>query len=154
MYIPLKLIGTITDKHIETLVKRCNNLKQLNLHDNCELTNASLTNIIHYLKDSLEKLDMTYTIKNINIEELYNLRSLEKLSVFNMYDLHHIHGRLSAQFVDLLKKKLPNVDINEKDLKIAIVEDTFDPEDGFWDIKAKRQQASSIMRGYATEEED
>ena len=102
----MKLIGTITDKHIETLVKRCNNLKQLNLHDNCELTNTSLTNIIYYSKDSLEKLDMTYTIKNINIEELYNLRSLEKLSVFNMYDLHHIHGRLSAQFVDLLKKKL------------------------------------------------
>ena len=146
------MIGIITDQHIEKLVKRCNNLKQLNLHDNCELTNITLTNIIDYLKHSLEKLDMTYTIKNINIEELYNLRSLEKLRVFNMYDLHHIHGRLSAQFVDLLKKKLPNVDINEKDLNIAIVEQSFDPEDGFWDIQAKRQKASCILQGYNTEE--
>ena len=65
-----------------------------------------------------------------------------------MWDLHH--EKATANFVDLLKKELPMVDINENDFNIATSEESFDPNDGFWDIKEKRQPTGIFLRGYAS----
>ena len=67
----------ITDEHVEKLVKRCCNLKVLDLSGSTLLTNDSLRSIVRYLKSTLEELGVADT--QIEVDDLFESRALPKL---------------------------------------------------------------------------
>jgi len=67
----------ITDEHVEKLVKRCCNLKVLDLSGSTLLTNDSLRSIVRYLKSTLEELGIANT--QIEADDLFESRALPKL---------------------------------------------------------------------------
>ena len=67
----------ITDDHVEKLVKRCSNLKVLDLSGSTGLTNNSLRSIVRYLKSTLEELGIADT--QIEVDDLFESRALPKL---------------------------------------------------------------------------
>ena len=69
----------VHDKHVKTLVHRCNKITELNLSFT-EITNDSLESIIKHL-NSLEKLDIHYT--NIDFSMLYQLKSIPTLKILH-----------------------------------------------------------------------
>ena len=67
----------ITDDHVEKLVKRCSNLKVLDLSGSTRLTNNSLRSIVTNLKLTLEELGVANT--QIEVDDLFESKALPKL---------------------------------------------------------------------------
>ena len=94
----------ITDGHIEKLVKRCTNLKVLDLSGITKLTIKSLRSIIKHLKSTLEELGVADT--KILVDDLFELRALPALKILN-YNCY-----AAAQF-QKLKEQLPHLIIKD-----------------------------------------
>ena len=67
----------ITDDHVEKLVKRCRNLKVLDLSGSTQLTNNSLRSIVTNLMSTLEELGVADT--QIEVDDLFESKALPKL---------------------------------------------------------------------------
>ena len=97
----------VTDKHIETLVSRCNQIAYLDL-SGTELTDTSITSVIYHLKQSLEYLDI-YGSNKISFEKVLELKSMPKLRILK-YGFKTWHTMV-------LRKKLPDLEINQNDFR-------------------------------------
>ena len=93
----------LRDEHVETLVKRCNKLTELDL-GHTHISDITLTNIIENLKFTLEKLDLTYCWVR-DLTKYFELKSMPKLEYLRM-------DHLSDDEVVTLKNQLPNVKIS------------------------------------------
>ena len=129
----------VHDKHVKTLVRRCNKITELNLSFT-EITNDSLESIIKHL-NSLEKLDVHYT--NIDFSMLLQLKSIQTLKI--LFCL----GQKTEEDIEKirnLKLRLPHISINgrinEEYLNIACpkkcLNDSID-RDWLWEIRTKKQ---------------
>jgi hypothetical protein len=105
----------LTDFHIENLVRKCNKITEISLHDT-SVTNQSVISIVKYLKNSLELLDLT-NCDNINLEDIVEaVGSLPKLKYLH-YEVHTVDGfpcnhsytptEKMCQPCDRLKRKCP-----------------------------------------------
>ena len=126
----------LKDRHVEALVKRCNNITELDLSFT-SITNDCVNSIATYLNSSLEKLDVSYT--KIDSTELLQLRSVGTLKVL------HCFYKIASPRVheEYLRKNLPQVSINNEEHLFPIatsITDTVEYENGFWEIKAEAQQ--------------
>jgi len=107
----LGVCENLRDEHVETLVKRCNKITELDLRSTYYLSNITLTNVIENLKYTLEKLDLTcFWVRDLT--KYYELKSMPKLEYLRM-------ANLSNDEVVTLKNQLPNVKIGRDFLKIA-----------------------------------
>ena len=96
----LGVCKNLRDEHVETLVKRCNKITELDLRSSYYLSNITLTNVIENLKYALEKLDLTcFWVRDLT--KYYELKSMPKLKYLRM-------ANLSDDEVVTLKNKLPN----------------------------------------------
>ena len=124
-----------TDRHVKVLVKRCNKITELDLSFT-SITNNCVNSIATYLNSSLEKLDVSHT--KIDSTALLQLRSVGTLKV-----LHCLKGRKIEKIkIKNLRKNLPQLSINKRQdalSSIATSTDTFDYENGLWEIKAEAQ---------------
>merc|ERR1712008_11650 len=76
--LPVRTVPSeIADEHVEKLVKRCSNLKVLDLSGSPRLTNNSLRSIIRYLNSTLEELGVADT--QIEVDDLFESKALPKL---------------------------------------------------------------------------
>ena len=120
----------LRDKHVNTLVGRCNKIKELDLSFT-SITNDSMESIVKHL-NSLEKLDVEHT--NIDFSTLLQLKSIPTLKILRWFG--------HPEEIKNLKIQLPHISINEEYLYIAVptkkVKDPIDL-DWFWEIKAKQQ---------------
>ena len=137
MKLDLSCNKNLKDRHVKTLVKRCNKITELKL-SHTTITDDSLDSIATYLNSSLEKLDVSYT--EIGSTAILQLRSIETLKV-----LHYCLKRSTNKNSDELKnlrKNLPQLSINKVChlFSIASTTDTFQYEYGFWEIKAEFQE--------------
>ena len=133
----------VTDKHVNTLVCRCNKMTELDLSFT-EIGNDSVKSIIKHL-NCLEKLDVGST--KIDFSTLLQLKSIPTLKILRCSfedeltppdeDLEE-----DAEEIKNLKLQLPHIRINEDYLHIACptkeVDGSID-QDWFWEIKAKQQ---------------
>ena len=123
----------IKDKHVNTLVRRCNKITELDL-STISITKDSIESIVRHL-NSLEKLDLNFT--DIDLSKILLLRSIPTLKV-----LHCFHGPVNTEKIKNLKLKLPHISVNEDYLHIASskkeVSGSIDP-DWFWEIRGKQQ---------------
>ena len=84
--IDLSYIENLTDIHIENLVRKCNKITEISLHDT-NVTNQSVTSIVRHLKSSLELLDLT-NCDNVDLENIIEaVGSLPKLKYLH-YEVH------------------------------------------------------------------
>ena len=121
----------VHDKHVNTLVQRCNKITELDL-SNTSISNASLESIIKHLT-SLEKLDISYT--NINFSALVQLKWIPTLKILRCFG-----WKKDKKEVKNLKLRLPHVHINKKFIYIACpTKDNHNDQDWFWEIRAKQQ---------------
>ena len=124
----------VQDRHVNTLVRRCNKITDLDLR-HTSITNDSVGSIIKHL-NSLEKLDVGGT--NIDVSTLAQLRSISTLKTLHCLS----RDKEDSEKIKNLKLQLPQVSINEEYLHIACstkeVNGHIDP-DWFWEIRAKKQ---------------
>ena len=124
----------VQDRHVNTLVRRCNKITDLNLR-HTSITNDSVGSIVKHL-NFLEKLDVAGT--NIDFSTLAQLRSISTLKTLHCLS----REKEDSEKIKNLKLQLPQVSINEEYLHIACsikeVNGYIDP-DWFWEIRAKKQ---------------
>ena len=129
----------VNDKHVKTLVTRCNKITELNLRFT-EITNDSLESIIEHL-NVLEKLDVPYT--NVDFFMLRQLKGIPTLKVLRCFTLK----KDDTEKIKNLKLQLPHVSINEEYLHIArpYCRDCKVPDwrDRLWEISLKQQDLFS-----------
>ena len=133
----------VTDKHVTTLVRRCNKITELDLSFT-DITNDSVKSIIKHL-NCLEKLDVGST--KIDFSTLLQLKSIPTLKILRC----SFEDELTPPDEDLeedteeiknLKLQLPHIRINEDYLHIACPtkeDDESIDQDWFWEIKAQQQ---------------
>ena len=96
----------ISDHFLDTLIPKCSNLKSLALSFVKGISDRSLTTIIHFLKHSLEELDLNILKKHgfyVSLEKLIELKSMSKLQF--LICSHEI----TDDEMKTLKKNLPQV---------------------------------------------
>merc|ERR1739844_547336 len=111
---------------------RCNNIKELDLK-NTLITQISANRIMMYLYTNLEKLDLSYTkIRKLwifnHLDEF--LASMPRLKVLNFRDL-------DVSVISNLSKRYPHLKINQEYFHFANSDQTFEPREGLWEIKAQ-----------------
>ena len=123
------------DEHVNTLVRRCNKITELDL-SGTSITNACVESIVKHL-NSLEKLDIGFT--NIDFSSILQLKSISTLRILRCF---YGQSKENTEKIKNLKLLLPHIRINEDDFHIACatkkVNQSIDP-DWFWEIKAKQQ---------------
>ena len=126
-------------------MNRCKHLTDLKLTNVYSITNISIDHIIRL--SNLERLDVTGTW--IDYEKLVELMCMPKLKILNCY-----HVRLNPRApdgrpaIEVLRSKLPQVNINENHFKIAEtwVKTPSEKVYKFWGIYA-RSQPKLFKRG-------
>ena len=140
----------LMDKHVKTLVTRCNKITELNLGGwKSGITKQSLNFIIEHLKLTLVNLNLESTHVWLDFSDLSELKNMEKLKLFR-YDYAWDHEE-DALLLTLgkLGKLMPNLKINcpNGNTKIASPfhpETEYNPRVGFWEIKAEREKLFSF----------
>ena len=128
----------LEDKHVNSLVIRCNKIVALNL-GLTSITENCLNSISENLNLTLQELDISEYINPINCAEIYwHLRSMSKLKVLNLPNLIHVDD------IENLKKNLPDLSESQKEsemaaLKVSVAENS-NPRNGIWEIKIKPVQ--------------
>ena len=151
----------LTDKHIKTLVQRCKKIKELEICGCRNITEDSLTSIAEHC-DQMVKLDVSITnigflldwtgCPNIPLmvpvqgrSPFLKVKSMPKLKVLNCQ-----HHKRPSQETKNLRNLMPHLEINCQefggDLHIAKPNESFQPEDGLWDIFVKRTELFSENR--------
>ena len=132
----------VKDNHVEILVRRCNKLKELSLHQT-SMTNHSISNIIENLKKKKKKLDVGST--NTDHAKILELRFMPSLRVLTWFP----KGRPSSRQAQNLKNQFPDMIVNEhpkqsfgfdfpKNIGIGSSNQLFPVDLRFWEIEAKR----------------
>ena len=98
------------------------------------IKNDSVTNIVRYLKETLEILDIYDT--DIEYTKILELKSMQALNVLNWCPMN----RPGSSEVVILKRQFPHCSINEHQTctRIASPCQSFEAENGLWDIQAKQ----------------
>ena len=125
----------VYDEHVKTLVRRCNNITELDLSAT-SITNDSIEVIVKHL-NSLEKLDLNFTwIDRVGyISPVLQFKSIPTLKILRCF-----YGK--TEKIKNLKLQLPHISINEEQLHIAC---STKEENGdmvpcwFWEIRAEEQ---------------
>ena len=99
-------IENMKDRHIETLVSRCNRITKLDLSDT-ELTDTSITSIIQHLKQSLVCLQVE-DCEKMSLEKVLELKAMPKLKI-----LTYGFNFSRSTHTTVLREKLPLLKINE-----------------------------------------
>lgn len=102
----------LKDRHVFTLVTRCNKMTELNLGGWTLITKQALNFIIEHLQETLVKLNFEYTNVDLGTSDLLKMNSMLKLRVLS-YDNYDMYGKDWNDYVDfeLLKEQLPSLRI-------------------------------------------
>ena len=94
----------IKDKHVNSLVHRCNKITELDLSATL-ITKNSIESIVRHL-NSLEKLDLNFT--DIDLSQILLLKSIPTLKI-----LHCFYGSENTEKIKNLKQQLPHISVND-----------------------------------------
>ena len=133
------------DKHVKTLVTRCNKITELNVGGCNSITKNSWNFICERLKLTLVKLDFKSTMITFDLSDFLELKSMEKLTHFS-YDARRIIDQRR------MEKLLPNIRLNSDSGNTRIADPSQHEYNhktgfweishlrGFWEIKAEREE--------------
>ena len=120
----------VKDEHIKTLIKRCQNITELDLNYT-SVTNVTADHLIENLNENLVKLDVSNT--KMNSTKLLELKSMKKLRFFRCANCEMIVG--TSKILEVLKE-------NTQSLHYEIAKPTNlncqSPREGLWNIPVKQ----------------
>ena len=122
----------LKDRHVFTLVSRCNKMTELNLGGWTWITKQALNFIIEHLQETLVKLNLADV--RFDSSDIFKLKSMKKLRLLCYY--------WHFDCIEL-KEQLPNLRIssNHDDTKIAIPSHSeYILKKGFWEIKVEEEE--------------
>ena len=94
------------------------------------ITDNSVTEITKHLRPCLGEIDLT--LHEVTFAKILELKTMPKLRILNC---RHLENRE----IEILRKQLPHVIINRKELHIGDSDSVYqEPEEGFFDIKCER----------------
>ena len=107
---------------------RCNKLLELDLSDASAISNKAVTYIIQYLSGSLRKLSLSrcFDIHPAKCLEVNMMHELKNLNIFGMLLPHKL---------EILKKQLPHLTVNEDHLSYIARSATGDKKNQLWDVR-------------------
>jgi hypothetical protein len=126
----------VQDKHVNTLVQRCQKITELDLSFT-EITNDSLESIIKNL-NYLEKLNVEYT--NIEFSMLFQLKLIPTLKTLRCHFYEENNEKIKN-----LKIQLPHISINEEYLNIAHPKKDRFVDCQLWEISTKPFDWSNLI---------
>ena len=143
----------LKDRHVFTLVSRCNKMTELNLGGWTWITKQALNFITEHLQETLVKLNFEYTNVDLGTSDLLKMNSMIKLKVLS-YDNYDLYGKDWNDYVDfeLLKEQLPSLRIISEVSKsgkrpsrkrIAIPCHPEYDHRRFWEIEAEQEELFS-----------
>ena len=97
---------TLTNESLIQLVSRCNTLEELDLSDSSSLESSAIQAIVTNLKTTLKSISLSRCF-SILPEDYLKFSAMKKLQNLNIY------GMLQDHSLDFIKKKLPQLSINE-----------------------------------------
>ena len=71
-------MSLLRDKHIKTLVTRCNRMIELNLGGQTSITSLSLNYIVEHLELTLVKLNFQFSNVVFDSNDIFNLKRMKK----------------------------------------------------------------------------
>ena len=133
-------MSLLRDKHIKTLVTRCNKMTELNLGGKTSITRLSLDFVIEHLQSTLVKLTLHFNKFNSN--DVLKLKNMEKLKLlcYNEQD--------DPVNMQMLKEMLPNLQIDFQAENIIIASPNWEMgsemeyHHGFWEINAEAEESN------------
>ena len=142
-------MSLLKDRHVKTLVTRCNKITELNLAGETSITWQSLNFIIEHLQSTLVKLNLENSNLNLDSSDLFKLKSMEKMKCL-FYD-HEEWNLVNHRW---LKRYLPKHEFRKKFQFLnenSLTENSLDwiarpgsnHHQGFWEIKAERNELFS-----------
>ena len=134
----------VRNHHIQTLVKRCQNITELRLHVTQLENDDCVDMIIKGFFKTLTKLELPYSISLSAMQGRGNSRGIgpPKLCLADLPNLKYIWFKqhsLTDDEVEILRQILPKAVINQGRFEVA------DPNEAFWDIKCKRSDIFEIV---------
>ena len=133
-------MSLLRDKHIKTLVTRCNKMTELNLGGKTSITRLSLDFVIEHLQSTLVKLTLHFNKFNSN--DVLKLKNMEKLKLLCYNELD------DPVNMQMLKKMLPNLQIDFQAENIIIASPNWEMgsemeyHHGFWEINAEAEESN------------
>ena len=134
----------VRNHHIQTLVKRCQNITELRLHVTQLENDDCVDMIIKGFFKTLTKLELPYSISLSAMQGRGNSRGIgpPKLCLADLPNLKYFWFKqhsLTDDEVEILRQILPKAVINQGRFEVA------DPNEAFWDIKCKRSDIFEIV---------
>ena len=129
--IKLSLAGCrdkLLDDDVYELVNRCNRLLELDLSDASAISNKAVTHIVQFLSGTLRKLSLSrcFDIHPAKFLEVNTMPQLKNLNIFGMLLPHKL---------EILKKQLPHLSVNEDHLCYIARSATGDKKNQLWDAR-------------------
>jgi len=129
--IKLSLAGSrdkLLDDDVYELVNRCNRLLELDLSDASAISNKAVTHIVQHLSGTLRKLSLSrcFDIHPAKFLEVNTMPQLKNLNIF---------GMLVPYKLEILKKQLPHLSVNEDHLCYIARSATGDKKNQLWDVR-------------------
>jgi len=130
----------VKDEHVNTLVRRCNKITELDLSET-DVTNDSVKSIVEHL-NSLEKLNVTFT--NIDLKVPLDFTTLLQLKSIPTFKVLLCFGQ-DDETIKNLKLKLPHISINVWQNYFQIANPTKKANgsidhDWFWEKRANQHE--------------
>ena len=126
-------LESVRNEHVETLLRRCVQIKELSL---CctSISNESVNSIIKHLQNTLIKLDLYNT--DIDYTKILELKSMSVMKLLNWCPLN----RPGCSEIVFLRIEFPNLCVNEHQMcvKIASPCQKFEASHGLWEIETKQ----------------
>ena len=134
-------IPLLRDKHIKTLVTRCNKMTELNLGGQTSITRHSLNFVIEHLQSTLVKLSLQSSKVVLDSNDFFKLKSMEKLKILGYYK------QKDPVNMQMMQKMLPNlqIDFHTDNIRIAspnwVMGSEMEDHHGFWEINAEAEES-------------
>ena len=118
----------LLDDDVYELVNRCNRLLELDLSDASAISNKAVTHIVQHLSGTLRKLSLSrcFDIHPAKFLEVNTMPQLKNLNIF---------GMLVPYKLEILKKQLPHLSVNEDHLCYIARSATGDKKNQLWDVR-------------------
>jgi len=113
---------------VKELVTKCNRLQVLDLSDAKQIDDLAVTYITQHLSSTLRKLSLSRCF-DIHPAQLVSLNAMKELKYLNVF------GLLIPDKVEVLKKRLPRLSINDDPLCYIARSSNGEKKNQLWDIK-------------------
>ena len=119
----------LSNESLLKLVRRCNNIQELDLSDAHSFNDKAIAIIIEHLGDGLAKLSLSRCF------DIHPARLLDLAAMGQQFRYLNIYGTVQDYKLDIIRKQLPRLSINETPWCSIARSASGDKRNVLWNIK-------------------